>query len=152
MPESLLSIFERFCDDLPETVRHDLSFMMVILSDEDIAVEQLSDVDERVPTLFESRTFIGRMGNLIGAVSIFDVYFALDPGERFGLAQRHGESKGEDSSATRSHIYNRYADRSRAIRAAKQVWTALRRTTLSAEAIAAALVPLNAAPDASSLP
>lgn len=79
MPETSLDVFEGFCDDLPETVRSDLLFMMVMLSDEDLIVEELDDIDERARALFAARTFIGRIGNLISAVSIFDIYLALDP-------------------------------------------------------------------------
>ena len=52
MPETLLSVFEGFCDDLPETVRDDLLFMMVMLSDEDLVVDELDDIDERARALF----------------------------------------------------------------------------------------------------
>jgi hypothetical protein len=129
MSETLLNVFEGFCDDLPETVRDDLFFMMVMLSDEDLIVDELDAIDQRARALFGAQTFLGRIGNLISAVSIFDVYFALDPNGRFA------------SDVTQSRIYDRYDDRRRAILAAKQVWMELRRTTLSPEAIATALVP-----------
>jgi hypothetical protein len=148
MPETLLNVFEGFCDDLPETMRHDLLFMMVMLSDEDLVVDQVDDIDERARALFGARTFIGRIGNLISAVSIFDIYFALDPSERFGLDGSQYERGGPQSDVTQSRIHNRYVDRRRAILAAKQVWMELRRTTLSPEAIAAALVPINSTPHA----
>jgi hypothetical protein len=44
------------------------------------------------------------------------------------------------SDMAQSPVLDRYADRRRAIVAAKQVWMGLRRTTLSPEAIATALV------------
>ena len=144
MPETLLNVFEGFCDDLPETVRNDLLFMMVMLSDEDIAVDELDDIDERARTLFGARTFMGRIGNLISAVSILDVYFALDPSERFSSDESQPEYGGPHIDATRSRIRSRYADRARAILSAKQAWMELRRTTLSPEGIAAALLPANA--------
>jgi hypothetical protein len=147
MPETLLNVFEVFYDDLPETVRGDLLFMMVMLSDEDLVVDQVDDIDERARALFGARTFIGRISNLISAVSIFDVYFALDPSERFGLDGSQYE-RGGPQSETQSRIHNRYVDPRRAILAAKQVWMELRRTTLSPEAIAAALVPINSTPHA----
>ena len=81
------------------------------------------------------------MGNLINAVSIFYVYFALDPRERFGLNNSSPISGGSEVDAARFRIHNRYADRSKAILLAKQAWTQLRRTTLSPEAIASALAP-----------
>jgi hypothetical protein len=94
MPETLLNVFEGFCDDLPETVRDDLLFMMVMLSDEDLVVDELDDIGERARTLFGARTLIGRIGNLISAVSILDVYFALDPNERFGSDGSQPECDG----------------------------------------------------------
>jgi hypothetical protein len=133
MSDTLLSVFERFCDDLPERVRDDLLFMMAMLSDEDLIVEELNDVDEGARALFGARTPIGRIGNLIRAASIFDVYFAMDTHERFGL----DTSKFEQSGMT--CIHSIYADWSRAIQGAKEVWIDLRRTTLSPEAIAIAL-------------
>jgi hypothetical protein len=144
MSETLLNKFERFCDDLPETVREDLQFMMVMLSDEDLTVDELGNIDERARALFGAQTFIGRIGNIISAVSVFDVYFALDPGERFGLKNLPCESGSPESNANQSPIRKRYSDRSKAILAAKQIWIELRRTTLSPEAIAAALRPTNA--------
>ena len=146
MPETLLNVFEGFCDDLPETVRDDLLFMMVMLSDEDLIVDELDDIGERARALFGAQTFIGRIGNLISAVSVFDVYFALDPSERFGLDGPQHECSGQQSGITQSRVHNRYADRRRAILAAKQAWMELRRTTLSPEAIATALVPIDATP------
>jgi hypothetical protein len=146
MPETLLNVFEGFCDDLPETVRDDLLFMMVMLSDEDLIVDELDDIGERARALFGAQTFIGRIGNLISAVSVFDVYFALDPSERFGLDGPQHECSGQQSDITQSRVHNRYADRRRAILAAKQAWMELRPTTLSPEAIATALVPIDATP------
>jgi hypothetical protein len=144
MSETLLDVFEGFCDDLPETVREDLLFMMVMLSDEDLVVGELDDIDERARALFGARTFIGRVSNLISAASIFDVYFALDPSERFGAGGPLGEGGEWQNDVIRSSIHSRYADRRHAILAAKLAWTELRRTTLSPRAIAAALVPINA--------
>ena len=144
MPETLLNVFEGFCDNLPETVRDDLLFMMVMLSDEDLVVDDLDDIGERVRTLFGARTPIGRIGNLISAGSILDVYFALDPNERFGSDRSQPECDGLQIDTTRSRIHGSYSDRARAILSAKQAWMELRRTTLSPEGIAAALLPANA--------
>jgi hypothetical protein len=141
MPETLLNVFEGFCDGLPETVRD-------VLSDEDLVVDELDDIDERARTLFRARTFIGRIGNLISAVSIFDVYFALDPSERFGSDGSQREGGDPQTDVTQSRVLSRYADRARAILSAKQAWMELRRTTLSPEAIATALSPANVTPHA----
>jgi len=147
MPKTLLNVFEDFCDDLPSTVRSDLSFMMVMLSDEESVVDELEQpIDERARALFGARTFVGRMGNLINAVSIFDVYFALDTNERFALHSSKRESSGLQRDATLSHLHHSYADRRQAILAAKQVWLELRRAILSPEAIAAALVHVSSIP------
>ena len=97
MTETLLSALERFCDGLPETVRDDLLFMMVMLSDEDLVVEDLDDIDERARALFGAQTFVGRMSNLISAVSIIDVYFAMDPSERFGSDESARECNDQES-------------------------------------------------------
>jgi len=120
-----------------------------MLSDEDLVVEDLDDIDERARALFGARTFVGRMANLISAVSIIDVYFAMDPSamdpsERFGSDGSPRECGDQQIDKTQSRVHNRYADRRRAIAAAKQVWTELRCTTLSPEAIATALIPVNA--------
>jgi len=144
MPETLLNVFERFCDDLPETVREDLLFMMVMLSDEDLVVGEMDEIDERARALFGARTFIGRISDLISAASIFDVYFALDPSERFGTGGPLGEGGERQNDVIRSRIHRGYADRRHAILAAKLAWAELRRTTLSPQAIATALVPINA--------
>jgi hypothetical protein len=131
MSKTLLNVFEEFYDDLPATVHYDLSFMMVMLSDEELAADESETMDERARSLFGARTFVGSLSNLINAVSIFDVYFALDTNERFGF----------DGSQP-----DPYADQRQAILASKQVWMELRRTSLSPEAIAAALVATNPAP------
>jgi hypothetical protein len=146
MPATLLDTFEGFCDDLPETVRDDLLFMMVMLSDADLIVDELDDIGERARALFGAQTFIGRIGNLISAVSVFDVYFALDPSERFGLDGPQHDCGGQQTDITQSRVHNRYADRRRAILAAKQAWMELRRTTLSPGAIATALIATNQNP------
>lgn len=140
MPKTLLNVFEDFCDDLVPTVRNDLSFIMVMLSDEEIVVEELEQpIDERARALFGARVFVGRLGNLINAVSIFDVYFALDTNERFALYKSKRESGGLQGDATLSHLHHSYADRRQAI-------MELRRMTLSPEAIATALLPASSIP------
>ncbi len=77
--------------------------------------------------LFQAKTRIGRLGNLIQAVSIFDIYFAMDAGERFDTHRK-------------AALY-RYANQIGAIEAAKQRWRELRATKFTPAAIAAALIP-----------
>src|ERR1700733_971591 len=84
MSETLVEDFETFFIELPAEVRNDLWFMLVILSDEDFVFQDGTDIYERAAQgLFQAKTRIGRIGNLIQAVSIFDTYFAMDAGERF---------------------------------------------------------------------
>jgi hypothetical protein len=138
MSETLLEDFETFFIELPAEVRNDLWFMLVILSDEDFVFQDGTDIYERAAQgLFQAKTRIGRIGNLIQAVSIFDTYFAMDAGERFD-ANRKASSK--QSRGGQPSLY-RYANQIDAIEAAKQRWQELRATKFTPAAIAAALIP-----------
>jgi len=89
--ETLVEDFETFFIELPADVRNDLWFMMVILSDENFVFHDGTDIYERsAQGLFQAKTRIGRLGNLIQAAAIFDVYFAMDAGERFGRIVEKG--------------------------------------------------------------
>jgi hypothetical protein len=128
MSETLVEDFETFFIELPAEVRNDLWFMMVILSDENFVFQDGADIYERAAqSLFQARSRIGRLGNLIQAASIFDIYFAMDAGERF--------------DADRNAALYRYANQIGAIEAAKQRWRELRATKFTPAAIAAALIP-----------
>ncbi|MGA9946911.1 MAG: hypothetical protein WBQ24_01570, partial [Xanthobacteraceae bacterium] len=95
-----------------------------------------TDIYERsAQGLFQARTRIGRLGNLIQAASIFDVYFAMDAGERFGA---NGKTKTPRGGHTALY---RYANQAGAIAAAKERWHKLRATKFTPTAIAAALIP-----------
>jgi hypothetical protein len=134
--ETLVEDFETFFIELPADVRNDLWFMMVILSDENFVFHDGTDIYERsAQGLFQAKTRIGRLGNLIQAAAIFDVYFAMDAGERFG-------SNGKTKSARGGHaaLY-RYANQAGAIAAAKERWHKLRTTKFAPTAIATALIP-----------
>ena len=143
MPETVIELFEKFYDALPASVHDDLSFMMVVLSDEDLVTDELEGIDEQARALFRAQTIMGRLSNLINAVSIFDVYFALNASERFSLDTSPDECDSPQRDLVLCPPHNRYADRIQAIRSSKQLWADLRRTTLSPEAIAAALVSTN---------
>ncbi len=134
--ETLVEDFETFFIELPADVRNDLWFMMVILSDENFVFHDGTDIYERsAQDLFQARTRIGRLGNLIQAASIFDVYFAMDAGERFGA---NGKTKTPRGGHTALY---RYANQAGAIAAAKERWYKLRATKFAPTAIATALIP-----------
>jgi hypothetical protein len=143
MSESLLNEFAKFFDDLPQSVRDDLSFMLLTLTDENIVRQDLEiSHSSAARELFQAQTRIGRIGNLINAVSVFDIYFAMDERERFlpnrKLARRNSHGGGNVDTSSK---YGCYADQVGAIQTARQHWHELRRTALAAGAIAAALIP-----------
>jgi hypothetical protein len=144
MSETLLNELERFFEELPSTVRDDLSFMMVALSDESLVVCDVQDLyDVPARQLFSAQTPIGRLGNLINAVSVFDVYFAMDAHRRFAtkpFATRPNGRRSPPSTGIAS-LLDAYAGQIDAIEAARQRWTELRQTRLTPAAIAAALAP-----------
>jgi hypothetical protein len=133
---SPLEDFEAFFAGLPANVRHDLSFMMVILSDESLVVHEVREVYERAPLgLFQASTRMGRIGNLIHAASVVDVYFALNVSDRFGPQRRCAD--GTNGKTSRGP----YAEEIDAIKTAKRRWLELRATKFSPAALAAALIP-----------
>lgn len=139
MSETLLEDLEQFFAGLPATVRDDLSFMMVVLSDENQVVYDVGEVYARSARgLFDARTRIGRIANLINAVSVFDVYFAMDANRRFG-PRGPGRRVLHDGGA--AVVPDHYAAWLEAIQAAARQWQELRRNTFTPAAIAAALVP-----------
>ncbi len=143
MSETLVEDFEIFFIELPAEVRNDLWFMMVILSDENFVFQDGTDIDERAAQgLFQAKTRIGRLGNLIQAVSIFDIYFAMDAGERFDPDRKTSRRNGAAKPSRGAHpaLY-RYANQIGVIEAAKRRWRELRATKFTPDAIAAALIP-----------
>jgi hypothetical protein len=140
MSERLLKEFEQFFDDLPAAVRGELSFMMVTLADETfVASESEFAFESAARRLFSAQTPIGRLGNLIHAVSIFDVYFAMDARKRFGSTR--STSQMSLKNAKTSSMVNHYANQIDAINETRRRWRELRRTRLTSEAIADALTP-----------
>src|SRR5262245_19589669 len=130
MSEQLLEDFERFFDDLPDIVRDELSFMMVMLSDENIVVHDIESAYESAArSLFAARTRIGRIANLINAVSVFDVYFAVDTRERFDSGRNGPRSPSKKAGI--SLVLSRYSDRIGAMDQAGRRWQELRRTKLA---------------------
>jgi hypothetical protein len=138
MSETLLEDFERFFIELPAEVRSDLWFMLVILSDENFVFQDGTDIDDRAAEgLFQAKTRIGRLGNLIQAASIFDIYFAMDAGERFNPDRKVSARRSRGGQPA---LY-RYANQMGAIETAKQHWHELRATKFTPAAIATALIP-----------
>ena len=140
MAERLLDEFASFFDGLSDAVRSELSFFLVALTDEGRADGDWGlNYESAARALFDAQTRVGRIGNLIGAAAIFDVYFSADVAKRFEATGRR--PPGANGHTTCAMISTRYADRLKAIEAAHEEWQALRRTTLSPAAIGAALIP-----------
>lgn len=141
MWETLLHDFELFFVGLPGNVRDDLSFMMVVLCDESAAVNEVAEVYERASQgLFRAKSRIGRIGNLINAISIADLYFAMDTHNRFDAEKmRPRRRRQQDQNAELSR--SPYAREIDAIEMARQRWLELRATKFTPAAIAAALIP-----------
>jgi len=138
MSESLVEEFELFFVGLPANVRDDLSFMMIMLSDEDLDFHDPAEIYELASKgLFKTATRFGRMGNLIYAVSILDIYFAMNVRDRFGAASQQKRPNGLPAKVS-SGPYAREVD---AIRAAKQHWAVLRAKKFTPKKLAAALTP-----------
>jgi hypothetical protein len=140
MSESLLETFELFFITLPTTVRNDLSFMLIALFDENFLVIDAEDVYQSAARgLFRAKTPIGRIGELICAVSVFDVYFAMDARERYSgpSAQSRKTPRARDGGIRRDP----YAEQIDDIEAAKQRWLELRTTRFTPAVVAAALIP-----------
>jgi hypothetical protein len=136
MAVSLLQDFEDFFTELAPSVRSDLWFMMVMLSNENLIFDDPAEACEsEAHELFRAQTRVGRIGDMIYAASIFDIYFAMDAGKRFGA-----------DNAPPNSLY-RYADQAAAIAAAGQLWRQLRATKFSPAEIAAALAPPGLARD-----
>lgn len=139
MSEAMLDEFATFFDDMPDVVRTDLSRLLVTLADEeDAAFEDQSDYEWAARALFNAQTPAGRLGNLINAVGLFDVYFAVDASKRFEL--RQNGSRPHPSEPRGAAASGRYAGHLKAIDIARQQWAMLRRGPLSSAAIGEALL------------
>ena len=132
MADSLLEEFETFFTELPPPVRSDLWFMMVMMSDENLVFDDPAEACERkAPGLFQAYTPAGRIGDMIYAASIFDIYFAMNTDERFGT-----------NNEAQANSLTRYTDQAAAIETSGEAWRHLRATKFAPAAIAAALTPL----------
>lgn len=139
MSASVLQEFTNFLDGAPDSVRRDLSGLLMTLAYDD-AIDVGSDALQENPVqeLFSAQTHVGKIGDLINAVGVVDVYFALDSAERFQPAGRqHDAALGHRNAP--SAVLTAYAERLAAVEAARREWQALRAERLSTGAIAAAL-------------
>lgn len=137
MPEpDIFDALSGFFDDMPDAVRTEISLLLTVLAeDRPVEIEGWADCESAARGLFNGQSRAGRIGDLIKAVGIFDVYFAADPRERLGLPRTAG--RGNRSAIPQG----RYAALLVAIEQAARNWETLRQTTLSAAAIHAALTP-----------
>jgi len=134
---SILDDLATFFDDIPDIVRVELSALMVILAADAQLEHGASDYESAARAHFNAETRVGRIGDLINAVAVFDVYFAMDHDARFAPRQP-GSTK---SNRAPGDTLARFAVRRDAIGLAQQMWQSRRNTTLSTASIAAALVP-----------
>jgi hypothetical protein len=139
----LLDAFTTFFDDLPDAVRTEISFVLVTLAhDGAVETESVIDYEQAARGLFGGETQFGRLGNLISAAAVIDVYFAGDPRGRFApvlseLEQLQADQRGNPLRLVR----DRYVERLEAVEGARRHWLELRRTVLAPAAIGAALIP-----------
>lgn len=137
MAESLIEKFEIFYIGLPPNVRSDLAFMMVMLCNEDLVFHDPAEVYELASHgLFKSTTRLGCIGDLIYAVSVLDVYFAMNVRDRFGV-----DSLKRPRRSTTNVPPDFYAGEVDAIHDARRRWLELRATSFAPDVIATALIP-----------
>jgi hypothetical protein len=145
MPKrDLYDTLSEFFDDAPDVVRAEISSLLIVLgSDGTIDTESVVDQEQVARSLFDAQTQFGRMGNLIGAAGVIDVYFAVDPQNRFAAMLKRSERSHDEPGADRlAFVRERYADRLAAIERARRDWMELRRTILAPAAIGEALMPV----------
>ena len=130
---SILDDLVTFFDEIPDIVRAELSALMVTLAADAQLEHGAGDCESAARALFDAETRVGRIGNLINAVAVFDVYFAIDHDARFA-SRLPGSTKNSRAPLAQ------FAIRRDAIDQAQQMWQSRRDTTLSTAAIAAALV------------
>jgi hypothetical protein len=137
--QKLFDALSAFFDDVPDAVRSEISLLLVTLaSDGAIEPGGETDYERAARDLFDGETEFGRLGNLIGAAAIIDVYFAADANGRFApVLRQFPDQRGRPLASVR----DRYSERLDAIETARRDWMNLRRTVLAPAAISAALMP-----------
>jgi hypothetical protein len=131
--QNLFEVLSSFFDDVPDAVRAEISLVLTALADgQMIDVEDWSDWERDARAQFNAQGLYGRLGDLIKAIGILDVYFAADPRERLVPM-----IDGARHEARR----NRFADRLAAIERARSDWQNLRQTSLTNTAISREMIP-----------
>jgi hypothetical protein len=137
-------IFDRmsvFFDDLPGSVRAELSLVMVALArDAYIDVDEDFDYEEAARSLLDAPTRIHRLGKMITAIAVLDVYFASNPKRRIGaLLESYEELCKRHDDASLRAARDRYVERLEAVESAQRQWSDLRANELTTAALSAAL-------------
>jgi hypothetical protein len=144
MPDApIFGQLSAFFDGLPDTVRAEISLVIVALAgDAFIDLDEEFDYEAAARGLFNAQTQLHRLGNLINAVGVLDVYFAGDPRKRFGtLLERYKELCKQRNESTLKAARDQCAERIAAIEKSRAEWTDLRETVLTATTLNAALMP-----------
>jgi hypothetical protein len=134
-------IFDRmsvFFDDLVGSVRAEVSLVMVALAgDAYINVDENFDYEEAARSLLDAPTRIHRLGKMITAIAVLDVYFASNPKRRLGALLESYEDlcKRHDDASLRA-ARDRYVERLEAVESAQRQWSDLRANELTTAASA----------------
>jgi hypothetical protein len=141
--DRLLDFLIRFFNGQPDVVRGEVSLVMAALSEEKfIYLNEEFDYEYAVRGLFSAQTHFRRLGNLINAVAVFDVYFAGDPKLRLGsLLARYNQLCSARRDPSLEAARDRCAEHLAAIERARVEWARLRNAELTTAALSAALVP-----------
>jgi len=141
--QDLFDALSTFFNDVPEAVRIEMSILLVTLAgDGAIGPDDQIDYEQAARVLFDGETQFARIGNLIGAAAMIDVYFAEDPRSRFASVLKQCEQRHAGAGRNSLNLVReRYADRLAAIERSRRAWATLRRTVLAPASISAALTP-----------
>jgi hypothetical protein len=137
-------IFERlsdFFENLRGSVRAEVSLVMVALAgDAFIDIDENFDYEETARGLLDAPTRIHRLGKMINAIAVLDVYFASNPRKRLARLLKSYEElcKRHDDASLRA-ARDRYVERLAEVESAQREWFDLRATELTTAALGATL-------------
>jgi hypothetical protein len=137
-------IFDCLCaffENLPGSVRAEVSLVMVALAGYAfVDVDEDFDYEEVARGLLDAPTRIHRLGKMINAIAVLDVYFAGDPRRRLSaLCDSYEElCKRHDDTSLRA-ARDRYVERLAAVEIAQKEWSDLRANDLATAMLSAAL-------------